>query len=114
MERSQTELQTSYDCVAAEYTRRFYDELDRKPFDCKMLDWFIEKMNGVGTGGQSCGMSRQALPERVIQRSPLKTSRKRCSRCGVSSVIKVKYGATNAHSSSLTSVGYAFLSILPL
>jgi ubiquinone/menaquinone biosynthesis C-methylase UbiE len=49
MERSQTELQTSYDRVAAEYAKRFYDELDRKPFDCKMLDWFIEKVNGVGT-----------------------------------------------------------------
>ncbi|GAP96673.1 class I SAM-dependent methyltransferase [Leptolyngbya sp. NIES-2104] len=49
MERSQTELQTSYDRVAAEYAKQFYDELDRKPFDCKMLDWFIEKVNGVGT-----------------------------------------------------------------
>lgn len=49
MERSQTELQTSYDRAAAEYAKRFYDELDRKPFDRKMLDWFIEKVNGVGT-----------------------------------------------------------------
>jgi hypothetical protein len=30
---------------------------------------------------------------------------KECSRCGASSVIKAKYGATSAHSASLTSVG---------
>lgn len=28
MERSQTELQNSYNRVAAEYAKRFYDELD--------------------------------------------------------------------------------------
>ena len=32
-------------------------------------------------------------------------------RWGASSVIKVRYGAANAHSSSLTSLGYAFLFI---
>jgi ubiquinone/menaquinone biosynthesis C-methylase UbiE len=49
MERARIELQNSYDHVAEEYAKRFYDELDRKPFDRKMLDWFIEKMDGVGT-----------------------------------------------------------------
>lgn len=49
MEQAQTELQNSYDRVAEEYAKRFYNELDSKPFDRKMLDWFIEKVNGVGT-----------------------------------------------------------------
>ncbi|MDV2994506.1 MAG: 2-phytyl-1,4-beta-naphthoquinone methyltransferase, chloroplastic [Chroococcidiopsis sp. SAG 2025] len=49
IERLQTELQNSYDLVAEEYARQFYDELDRKPFDRKMLDWFIDKVDGVGT-----------------------------------------------------------------
>lgn len=49
MERVPKELQNSYDRVAEEYAKRFYDELDRKPFDRKMLDWFIEKADGVGT-----------------------------------------------------------------
>lgn len=49
MEQAQTELQNSYDRVAEEYAKRFYNELDSKPFDRKMLDWFIEKVDGVGT-----------------------------------------------------------------
>lgn len=49
MEQAQTELQNSYDRVAEEYAKRFYDELDRKPFDRKMLDWFIEKVDSLGT-----------------------------------------------------------------
>lgn len=48
MERSQTELQNSYNRVAEAYAKRFYDELDRKPFDRKMLDWFAEKVEGLG------------------------------------------------------------------
>lgn len=48
MERVQTELQNSYDLVAEEYAKRFYDELDRKPFDRKMLDGLIEKVEGLG------------------------------------------------------------------
>lgn len=49
MEQAPTELQNSYDRVAEEYAKRFYNELDSKPFDRKMLDWFIEKVDGVGT-----------------------------------------------------------------
>ncbi len=49
MEQAQTELQNSYDRVAEEYAKRFHDELERKPFDRKMLDWFVEKVNGIGT-----------------------------------------------------------------
>lgn len=42
---------------------------------------------------------------RHVQGQQMNTSRKLCSRWGASSVIKVRYGATNAHSSSLTSLG---------
>jgi len=42
---------------------------------------------------------------RTNHRSPLKSSRNEYSRCGASSFIKVRYGALNAHSSSLTSLG---------
>ena len=39
---------SSYDQVAEEYARRFFDELSQKPFDRKMLDWLIEKAGGLG------------------------------------------------------------------
>src|SRR5437764_5518354 len=53
---------------------------------------------------------RQGQPARINQRSALKISRKGNLRCGAFSVINVKYGAQNSHSSSLTSLGYAFRS----
>ncbi|WP_058998870.1 hypothetical protein [Leptolyngbya sp. NIES-2104] len=34
--------------MAEAYAKRFYAELDRKPFDRKMLDWFIEKVDSIG------------------------------------------------------------------
>jgi SAM-dependent methyltransferase len=37
-------LQSSYDRVAADYAKHFRDELDKKPFDRKMLDWLAEKV----------------------------------------------------------------------
>lgn len=40
--------QSSYDKVAVEYAQEFRDELSRKPFDRKMLDWLIEKVDGLG------------------------------------------------------------------
>ncbi len=42
------ELQGSYDRVAAEYAQQFRDEMDKKPFDRKMLDWLAEKVDGLG------------------------------------------------------------------
>jgi len=42
------EPRSSYDRVAEEYARRFFDELSHKPFDRKMLDWLIEKAGGRG------------------------------------------------------------------
>lgn len=35
---------SSYDRVAQEYASRFGDEMERKPFDRKMLDWLVEKV----------------------------------------------------------------------
>src|SRR5262249_32596984 len=37
-----------YDPVAEDYARAFCDEMSKKPFDRKMLDWLNEKVNGVG------------------------------------------------------------------
>jgi SAM-dependent methyltransferase len=42
------ELQSSYDRVAANYAEQFRDEMDKKPFDRKMLDWLAEKVGGLG------------------------------------------------------------------
>lgn len=42
------ELQKSYDLVAGEYAGEFQDEMDKKPFDRKMLDWLGEKTGGLG------------------------------------------------------------------
>ncbi|MEJ7578042.1 MAG: class I SAM-dependent methyltransferase [Pyrinomonadaceae bacterium] len=42
------ELQNSYDRVAEDYAEQFRDELDKKPFDRKMLDWLAEKVSGLG------------------------------------------------------------------
>jgi SAM-dependent methyltransferase len=43
------ELQADYDPVAEDYAREFRDEMSKKPFDRKMLDWLAEKVNGLGT-----------------------------------------------------------------
>jgi SAM-dependent methyltransferase len=42
------ELQGSYDRVAEDYAEHFRDEMDKKPFDRKMLDWLAEKVGGSG------------------------------------------------------------------
>ena len=42
------ELQSSYDRVAEDYAGQFRDEMERKPFDRKMLDWLAEKVGGLG------------------------------------------------------------------
>src|SRR4051812_11989756 len=62
-------------------------------------------------GGRFVGSIRHAAPARTIQRSALKTSRNSYFRCGASSRTRARYGATNAHSSSLTSLGYGFRAV---
>src|SRR3954452_11530578 len=62
-------------------------------------------------GGRLVGSIRHDAPARTIHRSPLKTSRNSYFRCGASSRTRARYGATNAHSSSLTSLGYGFRAV---
>jgi trans-aconitate methyltransferase len=46
--RMSEELKSSYDRVAENYAKQFRDEMDKKPFDRKMLDWLAEKVSGLG------------------------------------------------------------------
>jgi SAM-dependent methyltransferase len=48
MEQIPKELQASYDRVAEDYAREFRDEMNKKPFDRKMLDWLVEKVDNLG------------------------------------------------------------------
>ncbi|MBI5879320.1 MAG: methyltransferase domain-containing protein [Chloroflexi bacterium] len=48
MTHTPTGPQASYDQVATEYAERFRDEMDKKPFDRKMLDWLVERASGMG------------------------------------------------------------------
>ena len=41
-------VQDNYDIVAENYAAQFRDEMDKKPFDRKMLDWLIEKVADLG------------------------------------------------------------------
>jgi ubiquinone/menaquinone biosynthesis C-methylase UbiE len=47
-EQTQTEVQSGYDRVAAEYAMQFCDEMEKKPFDRKMLDWLAERAKASG------------------------------------------------------------------
>ena len=46
-------VKENYDILAENYAAQFRDEMDKKPFDRKMLDWLIEK---VGDSGSICDM----------------------------------------------------------
>lgn len=48
VEESKADLQVSYDRVAEHYADEFFEELSRKPFDCKLLDEFADSARGVG------------------------------------------------------------------
>jgi SAM-dependent methyltransferase len=43
------DLKNSYDRVAEDYAEHFRDELSKKPFDRKMLEWLAEKVGDQGT-----------------------------------------------------------------
>ncbi|MGB7923039.1 MAG: class I SAM-dependent methyltransferase [Pyrinomonadaceae bacterium] len=82
-------MRNNYDDVAEEYAREFCDELDKKPFDRKMLDWLAERVDrrGVicdmgcgpgqvagylrGRGAEVCGVDLS--PEMVRQAQALRT-----------------------------------------
>lgn len=40
------DLRMSYERIAEEYAGRLYDELDHKPLDRALLEWFVEKIRG--------------------------------------------------------------------
>lgn len=64
------DLQSSYDRVAEDYAEQFRDELERKPFDRKMLDWLAEKVGGSGVVcDMGCGPGQVAryLHERGVK-----------------------------------------------
>lgn len=83
---NESEVQTSYDIVAAEYAERLYHELDNKPFDRKMLEWLVERVGATGTicdlgcgpgqvahflarcGAQVCGIDLSAEMVKQAQR----------------------------------------------
>ena len=55
------ELRTSYDRVAENYAEHFRDELDKKPFDRKVLNWLAEKVGGLGViCDMGCGPGQAA------------------------------------------------------
>ncbi|MCU1266497.1 MAG: methylase involved in ubiquinone/menaquinone biosynthesis [Acidobacteria bacterium] len=41
-------MQSTYDRVAENYAAHFRDELDKKPFDRKLLEWLVEKAGDLG------------------------------------------------------------------
>ena len=47
-ERAIRTIQTSYDCVAGEYARRIFSELDNKPLDRELLSRFANEVKGKG------------------------------------------------------------------
>jgi ubiquinone/menaquinone biosynthesis C-methylase UbiE len=48
MKQKPTEVRSVYDLVAADYAAQFRDEMEKKPFDRKMLEWLVEKVSGRG------------------------------------------------------------------
>jgi SAM-dependent methyltransferase len=48
MSESKSDLQSGYDRIAENYATEFFEELKRKPFDCRLLDEFAESVRGEG------------------------------------------------------------------
>ena len=46
--KAKKDLLQSYNLVAEDYAEHFRDEMGRKPFDRRMLDWLIDKVGGLG------------------------------------------------------------------
>ena len=64
------DVQSSYDRVAADYAVHFRDEMEKKPFDRKMLDFLAEKASALGIiCDMGCGPGQVAgyLHERGIE-----------------------------------------------
>jgi SAM-dependent methyltransferase len=70
IDRQKNEVETSYDSVADEYTRRIFEELAHKPFDRQLLDRFVARVRAVGPAcDMGCGPGHVAryLHEQGIQ-----------------------------------------------
>lgn len=48
MTKQKSELEASYDRVAVEYAAEYCNELERKPFDCEVLDQFAASVHDQG------------------------------------------------------------------
>ena len=48
MKSENLDVKANYDIVAENYAAQFRDEMSKKPFDRKMLEWLIEKVGGAG------------------------------------------------------------------
>jgi SAM-dependent methyltransferase len=69
-DRKSSDLQASYDCVADEYARRIYDELQHKPLDRQLLDAFAARVRGASVACDlGCGPGHIAryLHERGVE-----------------------------------------------
>lgn len=55
-----SDVQAAYDAVADRYADRFFDELQYKPFDCKLLDWLIERCGDGMICDMGCGPGQVA------------------------------------------------------
>jgi SAM-dependent methyltransferase len=71
-------IASSYDRVAGEYAAEFQNEMERKPFDRKILDWQVEKTQGsapicdlgCGPGQVARYLHNQGAPACGIDLSP--------------------------------------------
>lgn len=55
-----SDVQAAYDAVADRYADRFFNELQHKPFDCKMLDWLVERCGDGLICDVGCGPGQVA------------------------------------------------------
>ena len=61
MDKSGSDLQSSYDRVAEHYATEFFEELSRKPLDCQLLDEFANSIKGKGVIWElGCGPGQAA------------------------------------------------------
>src|SRR4029079_6279649 len=49
MSEPDSNLQAGYDKVAQHYATEYFHELERKPFDCELLDRLADRVNDKGT-----------------------------------------------------------------
>jgi ubiquinone/menaquinone biosynthesis C-methylase UbiE len=70
MSEPQSELEASYDRIAAHYAEEFFAEFKRKPFDCEVLEAFAESMRALGQVcevGCGPGQISRFLQDRGVQ-----------------------------------------------